>query len=580
MEYAGATKNELRWERGFEKDDVPNRALLILISLVTTSSAALAVDEVHSLIESGDRLMNADRTGAALVEYLKAQKRSPSDSLVCERVGKAYITMHKAKEALPHLQKAVALDPRNAAAHFDLGWVYGVLGDFRRSAYEENAAVLIDPKMTSAYIDLGVALGKLGNIGDAKSAFQAAIELDPTYGDAYSDLASLYAREKNYDKAIEYYRKAIQLDSSNVVARMGLGAALLKTGHKQEALAELKQASKMAPSNPDIRGRLGWLFYESGDWLQATIESSSANGLRMQQASGRFFGFLITAWAALFLFFGAIFAAIFYGAPFKPQPGEETVRSYFLVFYHEKPGRFVITNRRFVFVPEAFSQWFGATRLAIELDQIDSFQGSSTVRGGHLAVLCTNGGVYHFSMPTLVLEPLLQELKKIHIGSTLEIPTDVLERKLGIVEAISAVALAETPAGIEDQGIKSMAGKTAAGDSQTSNKGPADSSSAELGGKNQLNQNPPGTAETVMDSGDALAEPTIEIHIEPDIPEDEVGDRNDSERTSQQVEASAAKSTASQSSQRETEVKSDAAHDKDEISSESAAEEKLDAADS
>ncbi|MGR6783100.1 hypothetical protein ACU6QH_00235, partial [Aeromonas veronii] len=70
----------------------------------------------------------------------------------------------------------------------------------------------------------------------------------------------------------------------------------------------------------------------------------------------------------MFLLFGLIFAVMFAGSSFKPQEGEQIIKSFFLVFYKEKPGRFIITSRRFLYLPEAFSRWFGSTRVSIERD--------------------------------------------------------------------------------------------------------------------------------------------------------------------------------------------------------------------
>jgi hypothetical protein len=119
----------------------------------------------------------------------------------------------------------------------------------------------------------------------------------------------------------------------------------------------------------------------------------------------------LTTWAAIFVAFGLLFTVIFSGSRFKAQPGESLIKSFFLTFYKDKPGRFVLTNRRIVFVPEAFSTWFGSTRVSMELDQIAEVEAHSTISGGRLSILSSNGSVHQFSMPNLVLEPLAKQLK-------------------------------------------------------------------------------------------------------------------------------------------------------------------------
>lgn len=82
------------------------------------------------------------------------------------------------------------------------------------------------------------------------------------------------------------------------------------------------------------------------------------------------------------------------------------LRSFFLTFYKDKPGRFVVTSDRLVFVPEAFSAWFGSTNVSIQRGQIESINYLSTVGGGTVSILTRDGSVHQFRMPLLVLDPL------------------------------------------------------------------------------------------------------------------------------------------------------------------------------
>ena len=80
-------------------------------------------------------------------------------------------------------------------------------------------------------------------------------------------------------------------------------------------------------------------------------------------------------------------------------------------------GRFVITSRRLVYLPEVLSEWLGATRLSFDYVDVERFHGTTALKGGKLSLLCTNGTVYHFAILTVVLEPMLEELRKITFGA-------------------------------------------------------------------------------------------------------------------------------------------------------------------
>jgi Flp pilus assembly protein TadD len=392
-------------------------SLVLAISVAGACAGIQAsADGTPAPIKVGDDYLNQDRLHEAITAYANAVRTDPKDSVAHQRLGHAYALDRRMADAIDELRESIQLDPNNARAHLDLGWVYGMDGQLRAAATEEEIAMKLSPN-APAFTNLGIALTELGEFDGAAVALKRAIEFEPQNADSYGNMASLLARRGDYKGSIEYYRRAISLNHTDASAHIGLGSALGRTGDLHGQVEEYKKAAAIAPKNANAHGKLGWALYRVGDWTGAIVEGFAANGLRVQQSSSNFFGSLLTAWAALFLVFGVIFAAIFLGSDFKPQSDEEVVRSFFLVFYKDRPGRFVITNRRLVFVPEAFSKWFGATRLGIERVDVEAFYSQTSVTGGRLALLCTNGSVIHFMMPVLVLEPLVAELKKQQYGN-------------------------------------------------------------------------------------------------------------------------------------------------------------------
>ncbi len=57
-------------------------------------------------------------------------------------------------------------------------------------------------------------------------------------------------------------------------------------------------------------------------------------------------------------------------------------------------------------MPEAFSAWFGATRVSIQRPQIEAINYLSTVGGGTVSILTRDQSVHQFRMPLLVLDPV------------------------------------------------------------------------------------------------------------------------------------------------------------------------------
>lgn len=366
-----------------------------------------------ALITKGDDLLQADQTAKSIEAYSAAIKADPHSSAAHQRLGHALSLSGNLQTALDEERTALNLDPNNGEAHCNIGWIFGLQQRFRAAVEEEKLAIAIDPTNSSAYSILGLSLASLEDYDLAISAFNKAIALDPNDFNSYMNLGAALGRKKDYASAISMYKRAIDLNQSNPNAYLGLGAALGKKGDMQGQVEAYKHAVALAPNNPANHGRLGYALSQIGEWRAALREGSIANGLRMQRSSSEFFKMFLTTWAAIFVVFGVLFTVVFSGSRFRPQPGELLVKSFFLTFYKDKPGRFVLTTRRLVFVPEAFSTWFGSTRVSMELDQVSEVESHSTMSGGRLSILSSNGSVHQFSMPNLVLEPLTKQLKEL-----------------------------------------------------------------------------------------------------------------------------------------------------------------------
>lgn len=76
-------------------------------------------------------------------------------------------------------ERAVALDPGNARAHFAMGMVHVLRGDFERSVHANEAAIALDRNFALAHNNLGNSLVHLGRAEEAVAAAEIALRLDP-----------------------------------------------------------------------------------------------------------------------------------------------------------------------------------------------------------------------------------------------------------------------------------------------------------------------------------------------------------------------------------------------------------------
>ena len=90
-----------------------------------------------------------------------------------QRVG----DMAKAQESL---QKALQLDPRNAAVLGNLGIVYAITGRSDEAIALFDRALAADPSNARMYLNKGKALRQLGRIAEADQMTERAVQLDPS----------------------------------------------------------------------------------------------------------------------------------------------------------------------------------------------------------------------------------------------------------------------------------------------------------------------------------------------------------------------------------------------------------------
>lgn len=80
------------------------------------------------------------------------------------------------RDAIEPLQRAIALDPALAAAHYQLGEAYNHTDQLNEALGAFEAAAALQPDHWRAFQGMGVALDRLGRPEDARLAYQRARE--------------------------------------------------------------------------------------------------------------------------------------------------------------------------------------------------------------------------------------------------------------------------------------------------------------------------------------------------------------------------------------------------------------------
>lgn len=182
--------------------------------------------------------------------------------------GRFYQEKGQTDDAVSDLNKAIELNPEDAAAYFYRGNAY--------FAQEEYQGALDD--------------------------FSKAIELDPGYIEAYINRGKIYHDVKNmYRRAIADYSKAIELNPEDAVNYYLRGnvyfgyefnnhsgyprqARPYKKSDERRALSDFNMAIKLNPRYDDAYVRKGYIYFNRGNYLKAIKNNEMALDLNPDNA--------------------------------------------------------------------------------------------------------------------------------------------------------------------------------------------------------------------------------------------------------------------------------------------------------
>jgi TolB-like protein len=156
----------------------------------------------------------------------------------------------KLEEALRFASQAVALDDKDALAHFILGRIRTMRGDYNSAIAESRLAIDLNPSLAFGHYGLGVALWWTGRSEEAISALDTAIRLsprDPFIWVSHNMRAVAHLSAGNFEAAVEDARQATRTKTSVYWPLSVLASALALIGEQEEAEITFKKLLELKP---------------------------------------------------------------------------------------------------------------------------------------------------------------------------------------------------------------------------------------------------------------------------------------------------------------------------------------------
>ena len=147
----------------------------------------------------------------------------------------------------------VARFPDNDRYRFTLGAAYDEANDKTRTIEQMQRAVELNPKNAAALNYLGYTYAEMGvHLDEAESLIRRALELEPEDGFYVDSLGWVYFRRGDFRRAVEELERAVELAGDDPTVAEHLGDAYERVGQPRDALRLYRDALGRAKENPQI----------------------------------------------------------------------------------------------------------------------------------------------------------------------------------------------------------------------------------------------------------------------------------------------------------------------------------------
>jgi tetratricopeptide (TPR) repeat protein/tRNA A-37 threonylcarbamoyl transferase component Bud32 len=186
----------------------------------------------------------------------------PRDARAWNNKGVALYGLGRHEEAINCYEQALAIDPRDAPAWFNKGDVLRALGRREEAIACYDKTLAIDPRLERAWVHKGNTFHALGRHEEAINCCAEALMINPRDVVAWNNKGTALGALGQREEAINCYNQALAIDPGYAMAWNNKGNALAKLGRCEEAISCFDRALALDP-------RYAAAWYDKGSSLAA-----------------------------------------------------------------------------------------------------------------------------------------------------------------------------------------------------------------------------------------------------------------------------------------------------------------------
>ncbi|MEX2152173.1 MAG: protein kinase [Gemmatimonadaceae bacterium] len=270
---AGGATN-IAAERGTASDDAYDLYLRGRHFFEQRGEPALrrALDLFRRATQTDPRFARAYAGMAGVYSVLPLYSRAPQDTFFTAGLTAATI--------------AIQLDSALADAYASRAVLLGGRWRWREAERDLRRAIALDPRYAAAHQWYGEMLMVQNRMPDAIAQLKRAAELDPVSPVIASSYSMALSVAKRDAEAIAQARRAVELDSTLFLPRLVLGLGHLLGNRTAEAIRELEPALGLSNDSPYAQGMLGYAYAVGGKRQNAEAMAQALSTKRDPDSQG------------------------------------------------------------------------------------------------------------------------------------------------------------------------------------------------------------------------------------------------------------------------------------------------------
>jgi predicted O-linked N-acetylglucosamine transferase (SPINDLY family) len=233
-------KAQSRSGRGEKRFKPPPQGPRANPSSARSPDLASAFDRAVALHQAG-RLPEAEELYRAILNV------KPDDFDCLHLIGVIYHQCGDHEEAVRHIDVALKINPRFAAAHNNRGNALGELQRIVEALASYDNAIAVEPAYVEAWVNRGITLAQLGRFDEALASYDKVAILRTTDAAIWYNRGNALKELCRFTEAVASYDRAIALKSHYAVAFYNRGNALAALERFGEAVASYDRVIALKP---------------------------------------------------------------------------------------------------------------------------------------------------------------------------------------------------------------------------------------------------------------------------------------------------------------------------------------------